>query len=324
MKQGKILGIIGLLIVAGAAGFLLYTLTSKTGQESLSEGVRIVTTTYPLEYVAKQIGQDKVIVTNVVPQGTDPHDFDPSPAQVGTMLDATVLLYNGAGLDAWVEKLREELASKSVVSLKASANVELLPAAAADEDEHQDEAGDKPQEQGENFDPHFWLDPTNMIKAGERLYLVLDKLDPANTESYRQNFLSFKSAMESLDQSYLVGLKECQSRKVVVSHNYYAYPAKKYSLDVLAVAGLSLEAEPGPAQMAELVRTIRNSKVTTVFTETLGSRKIAETLAQETGAQVATLNPLEGLTSEDVSSGKDYTSVMRDNLEALRLALQCQ
>jgi zinc transport system substrate-binding protein len=113
------------------------------------------------------------------------------------------------------------------------------------------------------------------------------------------------------------------SRLLVVSHAAFGYLADAYGLEQEAIAGISPETEPDPARLAELDALVRAAGVTTIFTETLASPDVARTLADEAGVATAVLNPLEGLTDEQLDAGEDYGSVMRANLQTLRGALGC-
>ena len=130
--------------------------------------------------------------------------------------------------------------------------------------------------------------------------------------------------LEALDSELADGLAHCRRHEIVTSHAAFGYLAKRYGLKQLALTGLSPEAEPSPRDLEALVDEVRRTDATTVFFETLVSSKLAETVAREAGAKTAVLDPLEGLTEDEVAAGEDYFSVMRANLAILRAALQCR
>jgi zinc transport system substrate-binding protein len=130
--------------------------------------------------------------------------------------------------------------------------------------------------------------------------------------------------LEALDSELADGLAHCRRHEIVTSHAAFGYLAKRYGLKQLALTGLSPEAEPSPRDLEALVDEVRRTDATTVFFETLVSSKLAETVAREAGAKTAVLDPLEGLTEDEVAAGADYFSVMRANLATLRAALQCR
>jgi zinc transport system substrate-binding protein len=122
---------------------------------------------------------------------------------------------------------------------------------------------------------------------------------------------------------YARGLARCERRELVTSHAAFAYLADRYDLEQVSLAGVTPEAEPDARDIERLVDEVRDSRATTVFFEPLASSRLAETVARESGVATAVLDPLEGLTSEQVDAGADYFSVMRENLAALRAALGC-
>jgi zinc transport system substrate-binding protein len=110
----------------------------------------------------------------------------------------------------------------------------------------------------------------------------------------------------------------------VTTHSAFSYLARRYGLTQIPISGLEPESEPSPADLAALVKLLKERKVRYVFFETLVSSKLAETLAREVGAQTLVLNPVEGLTKEEQAASKTYVSLMEENLRNLRMALDCK
>jgi zinc transport system substrate-binding protein len=127
-----------------------------------------------------------------------------------------------------------------------------------------------------------------------------------------------------LDADFKSGLARCARREIVTSHAAFHYLADRYELEQIGLTGVSPEAEPTARDLERIVREVDQSDATTIFFETLVSPRLAETVARETGAKTAVLNPLEGLSQEEVDQGEDYFSVMRENLVSLRQALGCR
>jgi zinc transport system substrate-binding protein len=138
------------------------------------------------------------------------------------------------------------------------------------------------------------------------------------------NAAVFDGRLRALASEYRTGLADCARNVIVTSHAAFGYLAQRFGLQQESISGLSPEAEPTPDRLAELKALVERDGVTTIFTEELVSPKVAETLAQETGATTAVLNPLESLTPDEVSAGDDYASVMQQNLSELRTALGCR
>jgi zinc transport system substrate-binding protein len=166
-----------------------------------------------------------------------------------------------------------------------------------------------------NNDPHVWLDPLRYALIVKRIAAALHRLRAAD---------DLVARLHALDRAYRQGLRNCARHDIVTSHEAFAYLGERYGLRQIAITGLSPEAEPTPRRLADVVRLVRRTGATTIFFETLVSPRIADTVARETGAKTAVLNPIEGLTTEEEQRGASYFTVMRSNLAALRRALSCR
>jgi zinc transport system substrate-binding protein len=181
-----------------------------------------------------------------------------------------------------------------------------------------------PEGEGEFVvDPHLWLDPARYAVVVRTLADTLAELDPAHAATFRDNGEAYEAELDALDRAFAAGLETCDRRTIVVNHGAFAYLADAYGLEQVAISGRSPESETDPARLADLRALVQEEGVTTIFTEALASPDVAETLAEEADVAVAVLDPLEGLTSEQVDAGEDYLSVMRRNLETLRSGLGC-
>ena len=168
--------------------------------------------------------------------------------------------------------------------------------------------------EGGATDPHVWLDPMRYAAMARQVAEELG--DPGAADE-------LVAELEALDAEMRAGLETCERRTIVTSHAAFAYLADAYGLEQVALTGISPEVEPSAKSIEALVDEVREQGATTVFFETLVSPALAETVAREVGAATAVLNPLEGLTEDEVEAGADYFSVMRENLDTLRTALGC-
>jgi zinc transport system substrate-binding protein len=246
----------------------------------------VVASFYPLAFAAETIGGPTVEVTNLTPPGAEPHDVELSVRDVERVRSADVVLYLGSGFQPAVERAVEGADGEAVDLLSEGSP-----------------------------DPHVWLDPLRYAELAERIGAVLDRRSAAK---------QFEQRLRHLDEEFEDGLADCERREIVTSHNAFGYLAERYDLEQIAISGLSPEAEPTPRELERVVADVREHGATTVFFETLVSPRLAETVAREAGAEVATLNPLEGLSEEEIEAGADYFSAMQANLEALREALGCR
>lgn len=279
--------------------------------------IPVVATFYPWAYFLAQIGGDHVRVTSVVPNGVEPHDFEPGPGDIAAIRSARVFMYNGAGIDPWAEKLAGDLADEPIVAIRAADGLAMLDAS---ESEHAEE--DSHAEGGE-YDPHFWLDPVEMRAAVDRIERALKTVDADHAPQYEANAQALRDKLSTLDNEYRTGLADCRLEEAVTGHAAFGYLAKRYGFTQVPVAGLSPESEPSIARLREITDLVRAKGIKAIFFETLVSPKLAQTLAEETGATTLVFNPLEGLTEEEQVQGKDYFSIMQENLRNLRRGLEC-
>lgn len=277
----------------------------------------VVATFYPLYEFARQVAGDRAEVVSLVPGGVEPHDWEPSPADVVRVQKARLFVYNGAGFEPWVDRLLPGLSGTGRVVVNAT---EGLPLIAADLPRHEPE----PHQGEARADPHVWLDPVLARAQVERFRAALETIDPGGAAHFAENARRFSARLAALDAAFERGLRHCARRDVVVSHAAFNYLARRYRLTVVPVMGLAPESEPSPAQMAAIVRFARRQKVQYIFFETLVNPKLAETLAREVGARTLILNPVEGLTREEEAAGKNYVALMEENLRNLRIGLDCR
>ena len=174
------------------------------------------------------------------------------------------------------------------------------------------------------YDPHFWLDPNNVIKQTEIIGEKIVHIDTPNTQYYLENITSFQEQLLKLDQKYKNELASCTTRTIITSHNAFEYLAHQYNLEIISISGLSPEQEPSPKKMIEVIEKVKEKNIQYIFFETLVSPKLSETIASEVGAKTLVLNPIEGLSEEEISNGKNYIKVMEENLKNLKTALTCQ
>lgn len=279
--------------------------------------LRVLTSFYPMYDFACKIGGDCIDVTNMVPSGTEPHDWEPSTNDLKNLEKADVFIYNGADMEPWADDL---LVSRSdtLRVVEASENVELRTTDG--EHEHAHEHEDADHHHGD-FDPHVWLDPENAKIEMEAIRDALCAADPENSTVFQSTYEKYAAELDALDAEFREKLAPLPNRTIVVAHEAFGYLCDAYGLTQVGIEGLSPDSEPDPGRMAEVIDFVREHSISTIFFEELVSPKVAEAIASETGAQAKMLSPLEGLSDEQAAAGADYFSVMHDNLAALMEAL---
>lgn len=266
---------------------------------------------YPMYDFAKKIGGDRIDLRMAVPVGAEPHGWEPTARLLVEIERADVFIYNGAGMEPWVDRILASLSGSRPVVVEASKGIELL------EMEGRDGHGHNPA----GYDPHVWLDPVRANMQAENIFKALVQVDRDNAEYYRTNFRDFSDRLKELDCLYREALARSVGREIVVSHAAFGYLADRYGLIQIPVSGLNPREEPGAAELVQLARLLQERNIDHVFFETLTSPKLAETLAREVGAKPEVLNPMGGLTRQQMKEGMDYISIMKQNLETLKRVL---
>ena len=263
--------------------------TGNTSKKKSNGKIRITTSFYTIYDFAKKIGGDKVEVINLVPAGTEPHDWEPS-----------------------TKDLIEMENTEELTSVEASKGIKLLK----DQDAHEHD-----HEHNSENDPHVWLDPQNAKYEMNKIKKALIKVDAENKDYYEANYKRYAKECDKLDTLYKEETSKLTKKELVVAHEAFGYLCHAYGLEQMGIEGLSADDEPDPKQMSEVIRFAKEHQVKTIFFEELVSPKVAKTIAKETGANAKMLNPLEGLSNKKIKAGEDYFSVMKQNLAAIKEAL---
>lgn len=304
--------IMALLTLAGCG-----QATNAPTFETDSGKVKVAASFYPIYEFAKAVGGDKVDVINLVPPGVEPHDWEPKASHMKTLNQADLFLYNGIGMEHWVAKTLKSLDNKSVVALETAKGFTLIKGQVIDDGHGHGKKGE------EVMDPHIWLDPQGVIHQVKAIRDALSQIDAANKATYAANAEAFIAQLNALDAEFKAGLGSCKSKEFFTTHAAFGYLANRYGLEQHAIMGLTPDAEPKPRTIKRIVEEAKEHNVTYIFFETLVSDKVAGVVAKEIGAQTLVLNPFEGLTDEEIAAGKNYLTVMRENLKNLQTALEC-
>lgn len=259
---------------------------------------------------ARAIGGDKVDVKTLIPSGVEPHDWEPSPKDIVEIGKAKVFVYNGAGMESWVDKVKQNIENKDLVYVEASKGVKLLKG-----DEHKDH--DKDEHHHGEYDPHVWLNPENAKIEMKNIKDALVKVDPKNKDYYEENYNKNSKNLDELNEKFKKSLEKTKRKDIVVAHQAFGYLCDAYGLKQVPIEGLSPDSEPDAARMAYVTNFAKKNKVKYIFFEELVSPKVAKTIAKEIGAKVEVLNPIEGLTYKQIKAGDNYYTIMQKNLDVL-------
>lgn len=283
----------GNLCVLALTGCLVCGLTACGGQEGAGDGrVDVVSTSYPLAYVAEQVGGDRVEVTNLTPAGGDSHGLELSPRDVVTIEAADVVVHLSGGLQPSVDEALDQQEPGRLVDAAGLA--------------------DRPE------DPHFWLDPLRLAELAGQVSDGLAAADPDHAGDYAAAAERLTASLQELDDRYREVLAPCEGATLLASHEAFGYLADRYGLRQIGVAGVDPHVEVSPARLRRVADEVRDTGARTVFFEAAAGPGVAGTLAAELGLATGVLHPVER-----VAEGETYRELMAQNLAALRDGLVC-
>lgn len=319
--------------------FILAGCGKNNGGEIVADKLNVVTSFYPIYEFATAIGGEDVNVINLLPTGVEPHDWTPKSKDILNTSKAQLFLYNGAGLEGWVPNFLKGMGNGATVkALEVSQGVDLIYTneddghnhgqAGEDHDGHDHEAEETghdhhAEEHGDHFiDPHTWVSPKSAIIIAENIKNSFIEVDPEHAANYESRYIELSEKLKELDLKFTTELAKTDKDEIVVSHQAFGYLCRDYGLTQHAIMGLSPDAEPRGQDIVALSKMVKEQGIKYIFFEELVSDKLAKTLAGEADVETLVLNPVEGLTSDQLKAGDNYFTLMEKNLQNLILALQ--
>ena len=306
MKK-RIATLIAASLILAACSSTQETATPQETTEVATKKIQIVAGFYPLAYAAEGIAGDLAEVVSLAGPGVEPHDLELTPGDVAKINDADLVVYIPEfipALDAVVKTLDQSKvinATQGITLISGDSHSHEGEEAHSEEEGHSDESA---------TDPHIWLNPNNMVLIGNSIAKALNTL--TSESAIDENRSSFENALTTLASDYTAKLANCSIKALVVSHEAFGYIANAYGFEQVGISGLSPEAEPSPARLAEVAKIAKAENATTIYYESLVDPKVAKTLADELKISAEMLDPLES----PPASG-DYLSVMQQNLDTL-------
>ncbi len=276
--------------------------------------IKVIAVESFLADIAQNVAGDRLIVETLMPEGLDPHSFEPTPQDVAKISDSDLLFVNGAGFEAWLEDIVENLPADQMV-LEASAGLKSRTI----EEGHSEEDGHEHE-----IDPHFWLDPTLVITYVENIRAGLTLIDPEGAAVYAANAEVYIQQLKDLDE-YIqeeIAAIPAERRLIVTNHESFGYFADRYGFKVVGtiIHSVSSGSTPSAQQMAELVDNMRASGAIAIFMETGTNTQLADQLSTETGIQVVYDLYTHSISAAD-GKASSYIDLMKYNVDQMVTAL---
>ncbi|KHD34141.1 ABC transporter substrate-binding protein [Clostridium acetobutylicum] len=284
----------------------LVVLASCSNNQSSNGKMKVAVSFNAMKELTYAIGKDKIDIVTIIPNGTEPHDFDPKAKDIKTLYDSKVFIYSGLGMETWVDKTLKSVDNKNLISLEASKGINAIK-----------NSDSKEISEHGKYDPHSWLSLNNAKIESKNIRDVLAKADPANKKFYYDNYDKFCKKIDSLNQEYVEKFKTVKDKNFVTGHAAFAYLCRDYNLKQKSVENVFAEGEPSTKQLADLTEYCKNNNVRTVFYEDMVSPKVSRTLAEEVNAKTQKI-----YTVESAEDGKDYLSSIKTDLDEIYNSLK--
>lgn len=275
----------------------------------------VYTTVYPLQDFAEKIGGNYVKAESIYPPGIEAHTFEPTTETMKKLADADAFIYVGAGMEGFVDQTIQALQNEHVTFIEGAKGIQFLNST----DEHK--ASTEEHDDG-NKDPHVWLDPILSIQVAENIKNAFIELKPEAKDTFEKNFASLKQQLQQLDKQFQTVVNNAPKKEILVSHAAYGYWAKRYGIREISIAGLSPSNEPSQKELAQIIDTAKKHHIRYVIFEQNVTPKVADIVKNEIGAEPLRLHNLETRTEDDIQKKKDYFTIMKENMDVLKKAMQ--
>ena len=287
---------------------------SRTGEQAITDitddKLRVYASFYPYYEFTKNVGGEYAIVKQYLPLGIEVHDWEPRASEILQLSNTDVFVYNGLGIEPYVDKVIMSGDFDNVVFVKATTGVKLIEI----EENMRDHNG---------IDPHVWLDPILVQQQVNNIRDGLSAADPENAENYAKNAIAYNKKLSILDAKITSSLANCGQDTIVPFHDAFAYFGERYQIRVNPLSGQAPDSEASAAEIAKFITFIQENDINVIFTEDLIDPRLAESIAAETGAKTLILSPIEAVSVGNNKNNVSYLDKMEQNLAALVVAMEC-
>lgn len=294
--------------------------------------ISIITTIFPPYDFTKQIAEDKVDVRMLLKPGEESHSYEPTPKDIKDIQEADLFIYIGGENDVWVDDILNSMGENKPNTLKLLDIVPTLQEEIVEgmEDSHEEEHNHEHTEDSHEeahihngIDEHVWTSPKNATLIVQEITRIICEKDNENAQVYNDNSQKYIEKLEQLDQKIREVVSNANKKTMIFGDRFpFRYFANEYGLDYYAAfSGCSTETEASPKTIAFLINKVKENQINTIFTIEFSNGKIADAIVDSTDAKKVTFNSCHNLTKEQLENGETYLSLMEQNAEILKEAL---
>ena len=301
-----------ILSIASALILFGFLLIRNQQAEAPSKKVKIVASFYPISYLAEMIGGERIEIKTLIKPGVEAHSWQPSANEIIEASEADIIVYNGAGLDLWVEEnILPVVNTSSKTIVDTSKNAEIY--ANVDQKETIEHG---------RYDPHTWLSPALAIQQAENIYKALLRRDPEGSDYYASKWSQLKETLQNLDNDYVNELTNRKRGTIFVTHDAFGYLARRYGFEQYSIVGLTADKEPGTENLANLIEIMKTKETYVFYLESGYSDAYVQTIRSELESQTGkTVRILKLYHMNGPVDGLDYLQQMKTNLVNLKAGL---
>lgn len=284
---------------------------------SAQEKKQVMTTFYPVYYLAERIGGDAIEISMLLEGNQNAHDYEASAKDAARTQSSDLFIYQDDEMEYFVSSLFNLIDLDKVQVLETTVGIELLEGDAHDHDHADEDGHDHDHDHSHDYDPHTWLDPMIYAQQAANVRDALIELDSANEAVYQANAEALIAELEVLNQEFEEQLAQLDDRRIVVQHAAFGYLTHAYDLEQVAIAGISSTQEPSAQALASMQDFIKSEQISVVYVEPSLDQAIANTVTSISDVELRPLRTLETVSADEMAEGIDYFSIMRDNLVEL-------
>lgn len=304
------------LIIFLLAGVGITVMVSNNRNNT--EKITIIATNFPAYDFARAVAGETAEIKMLINPGVEMHDFEPTPGDIIDIKNSELFIYTGGESDEWIEDILGDINANKTRLFRMMDAVKIVEEEAIEGMEDAEESGET------EYDEHIWTSLRNAEKIVDRIKDELIEISPENKSVFEENAKNYTEKLAELDSEFQEIVANGKRDVIVFGDRFpFRYFVDDYGLDYFAAfPGCSEQTEASNKTIAFLVDKIKTEKIPVVFKVEMSSGKIAETIANETGAEILTFNSAHNISAEDFKSGLTYAKIMKNNTEVLRKALE--